>query len=51
MALYNTCKRLIKLGKTDGMAKKLDIFFAADKLSYEQYEELTKMLEATAETA
>ena len=43
MALYNTCKRMIERGKTAGMAKKLDIFYAA-KLTDEQYSELTEML-------
>ena len=28
MELYNTCARLIKRGKTNGMQRKLDIFFA-----------------------
>ena len=44
MALYNTCKRMIERGKTAGMAKKLDIFYAANKLTDEQYAELTEML-------
>ena len=33
MALYNTCKRMIERGQIDGMAKKLDIFYAANKLT------------------
>lgn len=33
MALYNTCKRMIERGQTAGMAKKLDIFYAANKLT------------------
>lgn len=44
MALYNTCKRMIERGKTAGMAKKLDIFYAANKLTDEQYAELTELL-------
>ena len=44
MALYNTCKRMIERGKTAGMAKKLDIFYAAIKLTDEQYAELTELL-------
>ena len=44
MALYNTCKRMIEHGQTAGMAKKLDIFYAANKLTDEQYAELTEML-------
>ena len=44
MALYNTCKRMIERGQTGGLAKKLDIFYAAAKLTDEQYAELTEML-------
>ncbi len=42
--LYRTLKRMIERGKTAGMAAKLDIFFAADKLSAEEYQELTALL-------
>ena len=45
MALYNTCKRMVERCKTAGMAKKLDIFYAANKLTDEQYAELTELLE------
>lgn len=43
--LYRTLKRMIERGNTDGMAEKLDIFFAANKLSEVEYQELTAMLE------
>ena len=46
MALYNTCNRMIERGQTAGMAKKLDIFYAANKLTDEQYAELTGLLAA-----
>ena len=42
--LYRTLKRMIERGQTAGMAEKLDIFFAADKLSEAEYMELTAML-------
>ncbi len=42
--LYRTLKRMIERGKTAGMAEKLDIFFAADKLTAEEYQELTALL-------
>jgi len=42
--LYRTLKRMIERGQTEGMETKLDIFFAADKLSEEEYQELTGML-------
>lgn len=43
--LYRTLKRMIERGNTDGMAEKLDIFFAADKITGAEYQELTAMLE------
>lgn len=42
--LYRTLKRMIERGQTAGMAEKLDIFFAADKLSGAEYTELTELL-------
>ena len=42
--LYRTLKRMIERGQTDGMSNKLDIFFAANKITEEQYVELTAML-------
>lgn len=44
--LYRTLKRLIELGRTEGLAEKLDIFFATGKLSEAEYTELTGLLEA-----
>ena len=44
MMLYRTLKRMIERGQTAGMAEKLDIFYAADKLTEAQYTELTNML-------
>ena len=44
--LYRTLKRMIERGNTAGMAEKLDIFFAADKLTGDEYQELIAMLEA-----
>lgn len=43
--LYRTLKRMIERGNTEGMAEKLDIFFAADKLTEAEYMELVSMLE------
>ena len=42
--LYRTLKRMIERGNTTGMAEKLDIFFAADKLSEAEYQELVQLL-------
>lgn len=44
--LYRTLKRMIERGQTTGMADKLDIFFAADKLTQAEYTELTGLLPA-----
>ena len=46
--LYRTLKRMIERGQTSGMEEKLDIFFATDKLTEEQYTELSEMLKAAA---
>ena len=32
MVLYRTCKRMIQRGTIDGLAEKIDIFYAAGKL-------------------
>ena len=42
--LYRTLKRLIEKGQTEGLAEKIDIFFAADKLTEAENNELTAML-------
>lgn len=44
--LYRTLKRIIERGRTDGIEEKLDIFFAANKLSEAEYTELISMLSA-----
>lgn len=42
--LYRICKRMIQRGSTQGLGEKLDIFFAADKLTTDEYTELTALL-------
>lgn len=42
--LYRTLKRMIERGQTSGMAEKLDIFFAANKITEAEYMELVAML-------
>lgn len=46
--LYRTLKRLIERGQTENLAEKLDIFFAADRLTAQEYSELTAMLDMEA---
>ena len=42
--LYRTLKRMIERGQTAGIETKLDIFYAADKISESEYQELLGML-------
>lgn len=44
--LYRTLKRMIERGQTTGMEEKLDIFFAANKITEAEYTELLEMLQA-----
>lgn len=41
---YYLCKKLIESGKTSGLQNKLDVFLLAGRISEEQYNELTAML-------
>lgn len=43
--LYRTCKRMIERGSIEGMSTKLDMFYAAGKLTDDEYKELTDLLE------
>lgn len=42
--LYRTLKRMIERRQTAGMAEKLDVFYAADRLSEAEYTELSALL-------
>lgn len=44
--LYRVIKRMIEKGQTDGLAEKIDVFFATGKLTEAEYNELTAMLVA-----
>ena len=44
--LYCTLKRMIERGQTAGMEQKLDVFYAASKITESEYAELTAMLTA-----
>lgn len=46
--LFRTLKALITKGKTDGLAEKIDIFFATGKLTESEYNELNEMLTSTS---
>mgnify|MGYP004505166121 CR=1 FL=1 len=49
--LYRTCKRLIERGLTAGLADKLDVLFAAGRLTEDEYKELTGLLAPAQEAA
>lgn len=42
--LYRTLKRMIERGQTDGLEEKIDVFYAAGKLTEGEYAELIAML-------
>lgn len=42
--LYRTLVALIRNGRTDGLREKIDIFFAADRITEEQYTALVELL-------
>lgn len=42
--LYRVLKRLIELGETEGLEERIDVFFAAGKLTEDQYNELIELL-------
>ena len=42
--LYRTLKRMIQRGSTAGMQEKLDIFLAADRITAQEYDDLSALL-------
>lgn len=42
--LYKTLKRMIERGQVTGLEEKLDIFYAAGKITESEYTELIDML-------
>lgn len=44
--LYRTLKRMIERGQTEGLEEKIDIFFAAGKLTETEYNDLLNLLKA-----
>ena len=47
--LYRTLKRMIERGQTEGMEEKIDILFAAGKLTEAEYTELMDMMHPKTE--
>lgn len=46
--LYRTLKRMIERNQTTGLEEKIDIFFAAGKLTETEYRELVSLLGQSA---
>lgn len=44
VAVFNLCKKLIEKGKTEGLQEKMDVYLACDRLTVEEYQELSVML-------
>lgn len=42
--VYKALKRLIELGQTEGLRERIDVLYAAGRLTTAQYEELVGML-------
>lgn len=49
--LFRTLKRIIERGQTAGLEEKIDIFFAASKLTETEYQELVAMLNQSGSPA
>ena len=47
--LYRTILRMIERGQVEGMDAKLDIFFAANKITEDEYTDLANRLNPKAE--
>lgn len=46
--LFRTLKRMIERGQTDGIEEKIDVFYAASKLTEDEYNALLAMLHPEA---
>lgn len=44
ITVFNLCKKLIEKNKTEGLQEKMDVYLACDRLTSEQYKELSDML-------
>lgn len=42
--VYNLCRLLIERGRTDGLAGKMDVYLAADRLTASEYQVFSEML-------
>lgn len=44
--LYNVLTRMIARGQVEGLAEKVDVFYAVGRITQEQYQTITALLEA-----
>ena len=44
---YNLCMKLIKIGKTDCLMEKVDVYYAANRLTEEEYKDLASILNSS----
>lgn len=44
--LYRILRRMVERGNIEGMMEKLDIFLAADRITIDEYNDLTSLLNA-----
>lgn len=42
--IYLLCKKLIQLQKTEGLIEKVDVYYLANRITREEYEELIQLL-------
>jgi hypothetical protein len=42
--IYQLCKRLIQMGKIEGLIEKIDVFYLANRITKEEYEELIQLI-------
>jgi hypothetical protein len=43
--IYRILKRMIERGNVEGMVEKIDVFYASNKLSANEYKELISLIE------
>lgn len=48
-SVYNLCKLLMARGRVDGLTDKMDAYLANDRLTVEEYNNLTAMLEEASD--
>lgn len=48
-SVYNLCKLLIARGRISGLTDKMDAYLANDRLTVEEYNSLTAMLEGATD--